>query len=439
MRKYELLWILTALINFIPIEVKAQKKPVNIDFFAHVKSISSLKVDNGNIFFILRQADLSQDIYKRDLYQLIDDQAVRLTSSEHVSDYQLLDGNIILRESPKKVNNKNDLDNITVFKHMGSGYGEALEWLSLPYHINEIKWIDNSHFFFTAQYKLQVKSASISDSLKAKDELACYRIFDELPFWGNGRGDISGKRSLLYYYDNGNIHLLTDSLSSVSELSISPDKHQLAYTLTKYTNKRDDFSHLFVVDRIHLTPRELIIADSVSYGQLNYITNQDLSVSIYHRDKVHPQENASLQEINTETGIHDELINGDRYELGNSLLSDMKDSNHSDILFDPSGFTYISTDIDYAPLVYTARKKRTVSILTPSNYDVDEFVAYKKGFLLIATKDQQGQEIYYLDKKGNISQLSNINNRTYDTYNVISPQLIKFTNRKGVELRGYVL
>ena len=115
------------------------QQPIDIDFFAKVKGISSLQEKNGNIFFILRQADLSQDTYKSDLYQLIDGRAVALTSTGNVSSFLLLDDTILLRKSQKRVNK-----DMTVFYKLTKGYGEAMEWLHLPYCVKDIEFIEGT-------------------------------------------------------------------------------------------------------------------------------------------------------------------------------------------------------------------------------------------------------------------------------------------------------
>lgn len=410
------------------------QQPIDIDFFAKVKGISSLQEKNGNIFFILRQADLSQDTYKSDLYQLIDGRAVALTSTGNVSSFLLLDDTILLRKSQKRVNK-----DMTVFYKLTKGYGEAMEWLHLPYCVKDIEFIDTNHFFFTAQQKLSVTKDNLPDSLIAVDASVRYRIFDELPFWSNGRGDINGLRSYLYYYDKGKITLLSDTLSSVSNIVLSPDKKSLAYTLKEHSNRVYEKNRLYVLDVVSKRYKEWQVMDEANYGQLHFIDDNHLFVSVHKRLKENPQSNAPLYQLNIKTGEYKDLYDGDLYVPGNSVLSDIKYGNRSKITFDKTGIRYVSTVIDYAPLIHLNYSDHSVSYLTPKNVNVDEYIPYKKGFLLIATEDQQGQEIYYLDEKRKLVRQTHINIDLFASHQIVAPQLVIFTNRNGLQLKGYVL
>ena len=132
-----------------------------------------------------------------------------MTNSGRIGGYDVLDDAIVFRKI---------IENETVFMQLTRGYGEATEWLRLPYKIGQIKFLSRNHFFFTASHTLKQTISELPDSLKAKDDNRRYRIFDEIPFWSNGRGDINGLRSVLYEYKDGKVTPLTDSLSIVAGL-----------------------------------------------------------------------------------------------------------------------------------------------------------------------------------------------------------------------------
>jgi hypothetical protein len=157
------------------------KEPVGIDFFTKVRSISNLKENKGDIFFILRQPDLEGDTYRSDLYQLVDGRELRLTSSENVSDYFFLNDTIIFK-SVRDEKDKERLkkgERLTIFQKLTKGYQEATEWLRLPYAVKDIRLIDGNRFFFTASYRLVPKEESRTEVLKDINENGRYRIFDE--------------------------------------------------------------------------------------------------------------------------------------------------------------------------------------------------------------------------------------------------------------------
>lgn len=308
---------------------------------------------------------------------------------------------------------------------------------SLPYRIGQIEFVSPEHFFFTASIQQVDAADGLPDSLKAADSDKRYRIFDELPFWSNGTGDISGRRTALYEYRDGAVKVLTDTAAFVQGIKLSGDRQWLAYTFRKDKNVRSTGNRLFAVNTQSLQSRDITVSDSTRHGILAFTDARHLYVSEYTDGGGNPQSNAALYLIDTVTGSNSHLYDGDRYELGNSLLSDVKSGNRSDIYIEGNVITWLSTDIDYSPLVSVKDGKPV--LLTGKEVIVDEFVPYGKGYLLIASMGQGGQEIYFLDRKGRLERRSDINTGTFAQVKVSRPELITLTNRRGVSLRGYVL
>lgn len=66
----------------------ADKQAIGIDFFKEVRMISNLQTRDGNVYFILKQADMDDNSYHSDLYQWVVDAEPRpLTTSRDVSSY----------------------------------------------------------------------------------------------------------------------------------------------------------------------------------------------------------------------------------------------------------------------------------------------------------------------------------------------------------------
>ena len=164
MKRNIVLSIVASVLFGVNTDADAQKnkelRPVTIDFFTQVNAISDVKTIGDDIFFVIRKASLKDDKYTSDLYQLVDGKAKALTASGIVGGYDILDDAIILKKRDKEQ---------TVFLELTRGYGEATEWLRLPYQIGQVKYINRQHFFFTASYKLQQGSDCLPDSLKAND------------------------------------------------------------------------------------------------------------------------------------------------------------------------------------------------------------------------------------------------------------------------------
>ncbi|MCK9311781.1 MAG: S9 family peptidase [Bacteroidales bacterium] len=428
------------------LDIKNEKRAIDLDFFAKVKSISNLKENDGNIFFILRQPDIENCNYSSGLYQLIDGKAVLLT--ENNSDYFFQDNGVIFRD----IRGKTDCEKIkegeqlTVFQKLDLKNQETEEWLRLPVQIEQVAWIDKDHFFYTSSYDhhfeelLKESGGNRQEALKNKEENKNCRIFDELPFWSNGKGDISGLRTHLCYYDKGDIKLLTDTLGTVSSFEISPDNRTLVYVAKKaFYGKVTDEDHLTVLNTVTLEKKEWPLFNKASYENIQFLSNDEIVLTInrsLEHDKI---ENAGFYRLNLRTGKLTEIYDGSVYGFGNKIATDIGGAGKLKITSDKDGICYVTTNVDYAPLIHISYKDGKVTFLTKKEVNIQEYIPYKDGFLALALVKQQGSEIYFIDKKGNANQLTSINKPLFDEYQVVEPVKVTFTNEEGLLLNGYVL
>jgi dipeptidyl aminopeptidase/acylaminoacyl peptidase len=445
-KKYSLFIFSFVLMVFSAAAQNAAKKPIEIDFFTKVKRIANLKVHEGNIFFTISKADKENNNYSTALYQLVDGKPVRL--AKDVSDYFFQDGGIIfqsVREEKDRENIKKG-EELTVFQKLSLGYGEADEWLRLPFQTGQIEWIDKDVFFYTSSYDhhferlLKANGGNRQEALKKKEENKVYRIFDELPFWSNGKGDVSGRRSHLYFYNKGERKLLSDTLESASDLEISPDKKTLVYTKKPACYGKQPEGNLLVTLNIAtLEAKEWDLFDRASYSGAVFLNNDEIVLTInrsLEHDKI---ENSGICRLNIRTGKLTEIYDGALYGVGNSIGSDIGGGGRSKITFDPEGIRYVTTVEDHAPLIHLAYKDAQVTFPTKGDITVQEYLPYQDGFLAVALVGQQGNEIYFVDQKGNATPLTAVNKPLFDEHKVVKPVEITFTNEEGRTLNGFVL
>jgi len=407
-----------------------EKQYVGLDFFAKVKAISQVKTIGDNVFFILRQASVKDDNYSSDLYQLVDGKAVRLTSTGHFGSYEIIDNAIVTRKHEGKK---------TVFYKQTKNYGGPQEWFSIPYQVGQIKFVDDNHFFFTTSKKVEEASLVLPDSLKAQDADKRYRVFEQVPFWSNGRGDIKRQHTVLYYYNQGKVTALTDSLSGVGSLELSKDKRYLVYTDNREHGPKSFTNKLYVIDTKSLQNRELVVGDSVRYGFPSFIDGEHILLSIGKRNIDNPQANTPYYRLNVKTGNSQFIHDNDIYAIGDGTASDVKSGNRSEILFEKQGFVFKTTKADYSALARLSYQSGQVQLLTPAHFNVDEYIPYKKGYLLVGAYDQDGQELFYFDGKSAPQRLSDINTSLFEAHHIAHPQEIKYINSDGLELRGFAL
>ncbi|MDR2122039.1 MAG: S9 family peptidase [Flavobacteriaceae bacterium] len=422
------------------------KKPIGIDFFLDVKTISNIQVENGNIFFILSQIK-KEGGNSNDLYQLINGKPVRL--SKNVSDYFFRNGKIIFRgaRENKDLEKIKEGEQLTIFQQLSTGYQEADEWLRLPVKTGQIEWIEKDRFFYTYSYDhhfellLKESNGDRKEALKKKEENKNFRIFDELPFWSNGRGDVSGQRTHLYYYNKGVSKLLSETFENTSSPKVSPNKKIAVYTRRDayYGKVPETGNRLIVLDIETLKTKEINLFDKASYGGIEFINDDEIFLTI-NRGREHDKiENSGLYRYNLRTEKLTEIYDGSLYGVGNSIGSDVGRGGRAKVTFDKDGVRFVTTVVDYAPLIHIAYKDGKVTFLTPKGINIQEYVPYKDGFLAVGIVGQQGSEIYYIDKKGNYSPLTSINKPVFDEHKIVKPIEITYVNEDNRTLKGYIL
>ena len=117
----------------------------------------------------------------------------------------------------------------------------------------------------------------------------------------------------------------------------------------------------------------------------------------------------------------------------------MKSGGRSDILFEKQGIVFKTAKADYSVLVRLLHKGGGVKLLTPSDFNVDEYLPYKKGYLLVGAYGQDGQELFYFDGKNAPQRISDINTSLFASHHIAHPQEISYVNSDGLELRGFAL
>lgn len=411
-------------------ETSTAKQSVGLDFFAKIRAISQVKTIGDDIFFILRQANVKDDKYSSDLYQLIDGKAVQLTNTGHFGNYEIIDDAIVTRKSEGKK---------TIFYKQKKSYGGPQQWLTIPFQVGQVKFIDDTHFFFTSSKKEEKEEFVLPDSLKAQNAEKRYRIFENLPFWSNGRGDIVRQHTILYYSDNGKVTALTDSLAGVGGLELSPDNRYLVYTDSRERGPKAFGNKLYVVDVKTLQNRELTVKDSARYGFPKFIDKENLLISVGTRNKENPQANSPYYRLNVKTGESQFVYDNDLYAIGDGTASDVKSGNHSDILVEKNGFVFKTTKKDYSPLARFLYQDGHMQFLTPNDFNVDEYIPYKKGYLLIGAYGQDGQELFSFDGKNTPIRISDINTSLFEAHSISHPKEIHYTGSNGEELRGFAL
>ena len=167
--------------------------------------------DGTRAVFTVTVCDEEKNAYKSDLWLWEDGAARPLTAAGDAKAAQWLDGETLLfsalrTEADKKA--KKDRQPLTVWHSLSLRGGEAREYLRVPLDAGGLKSLGGGRWALLCKYD------------RNAGEEPDYEVFEEIPFWANGQGFTSGKRSRLYIWENGEAAPVTGEYEEVSDWAV---------------------------------------------------------------------------------------------------------------------------------------------------------------------------------------------------------------------------
>ena len=420
---------------------------IELDLFTKVQFPSQLKYHQGNLYFLIKRADLTENKNVSDLYTLKNGKALRLTSSQDVSSYYPMEDGIYFpamrQEKDKEAAKKGEP--LTVLQFLPDQGGEAREHLRLAYAASDFLFIEKDRFIFTALYDHELEQAKkdcagdLEKALsKLKEDRESCDVIDELPFWMNGEGLINKRRSRLYLYNQGEITALTGEYTNARLVDLSPDKRQALFIASTYESNMSIFDQLMLVDLASLSFKELNAAPQLAHMAAAFLSEGYVAVAASRCEKYGLNENAAFYIISLDDGQVSLLDDGDHLAIGNSVGSDMKMGNDAMRLYPyKDGFAFIAT-VNHDAQVYLWQKSTGIRKITNTRGLVAECAVGTDTLYALCMRGLGGMELYKVDEDGIETQLTNLN-IDLKTYPFSAPNEISFTNENGSRITGFVI
>ena len=203
-------------------------KKIEINSFLDFQYVSNpgFSPDGKLAAFVVQNASLEDNHYKGDLYILdVESKKVRrLTASGDAKNYVWSKQGTLLFSAMRdeKIKKKVEAgEEISCWYEIDPCGGEAMPAFQLPIRATGIFSVDEDRFVVTASHDNNLPSfEGMSEDEKKKALEKCkapaYEVLEEAPFWFNGGGFTSGKRSRLYIFTRS-----TGELKAVTEPWIS--------------------------------------------------------------------------------------------------------------------------------------------------------------------------------------------------------------------------
>lgn len=205
-------------------------KPVTLKDITSIRFGSNVQLspDGKYAAYVVTEGDPDKNGYTHDIWlcRMEDGEVRRLTWHGNNSSYIWDDEKTLLIQTDRKDDDKApDLEEKSVFYRLRIDGGEAAKAFEIGRTVLDIQKAEDG------LYVCKVLTDRNRPDPKTTDRKICeeekdYHIFDEVPFWGNGRGYVSGKRNVLYLFRErtGNLLRITDQYMNVSSFEVKAGK-----------------------------------------------------------------------------------------------------------------------------------------------------------------------------------------------------------------------
>lgn len=421
-------------------------KPIGLQDFMEYRFLCELQLspDERHLSFTGVQCQEEQNSYQKDLYlvHLPEGQARRMTFQGDASSAVWLSSDSLLFPALRDSKDRKKLSEgeaFTVYYRLFVDGGEAEEYMRIPASVEKL--IPLAGDLFAAVIHQDngaipvngLEGEARSEAVKRREEEKDYDVFDEIPFWGNGRGVVNKTRSRLCLFDRktGALTPLVDEWTDCGCVRAIGDK--LYFSASRYT----DISRLTASIRcLHWKENRLetLLEDGLYSindireldGRLIFLGCDGLTRGSVQSDDLFWCENGKARLIAS-------LPDG----IGDSVSSDCKYGGGSSIVNWNDKLCFIATEDCSSQIRCVDAEGRVTTLFCPDG-SVNGIAAGKAEIWFIGMQGGGLQELYRIGEDGRCEALTDFNGWVLRDCQISRPEPVSFES-DGVEIHGYVM
>jgi dipeptidyl aminopeptidase/acylaminoacyl peptidase len=386
---------------------------------------------NGKyVGYIAHKCDVSENNYKSDIYisELLNGSRRQLTSTGNCEQiFWLRDGRLAFTQ-------KNNTNKKTPIFTVNPESGDTRLLFSVPEKITRIETLDDERYVVQIigrrpdNYKIE----PIQEISNYTEE---YSVYDELPFLDNDRGVINGQRQRLFIWESGKQTLtpITSETFEVVNWCVNSETGTVLYYGTDYTSVRRQIHQVFLYNVFDSTSSLLL--DEMFVYRICFAGNHIIAAASDMKEYGLYQCPDFLELNPDEPPRH---FCRSPYVLENGTTTDCTYINGEKFLGDDDAIYYVATVRNDSRILRTDFFGNT-TVLTPENGAVHCFDIWNGHFAFIGMLDYQLEELYFLDKLGQIRIAEPFNMDFLAEKSIAIPKPVRFVNKRGIEIDGWVM
>lgn len=395
-----------------------------------------LSPDGSRAVFTKTNADKAQNGYKSELWLLdVASGAVkRLTAGGGERGAFWLDNETVIFSANREKQTQEGKKRSLWYRISVNG-GEAEKFLDIPEKVTAIKRVSDTLWALVVNKSAVETPAEEKNRAKEGKDLL---VFDEIPFWFNGKGVINKLRSTVTLYNSqtGELTPITPTFMDAPSFRLSADGKLLAYAGCEFTDK---------------TPREsgLYIYSIETGDTVTVLPQKDAAVYSYYfmgdNELFYTTMGFEFNGMNPRYHIYD-IAAGTRRDLpfcdagvGGGVGTDCNYGGGN-------GMKYVGDELYFAQLswgdAHLVRMDRegTITRVTKQKGSFTCFDIVGDTALLCAMRNGALIDIYKLDlATGEEQQLTHFNTDYMNTHSVSQPEYFTYQSKNGYEMEGWVI
>ncbi len=417
-------------------------KRVEIDDFAKIRKLAGLTLSPSGkkAAFTVTEGDVEGNRYRTDIWvydEGHDPALFRLTAGEDGKSPSFEDEDHVIFPADRKKKYADAVIPHTVYNRISLRGGEAEEYLDLPFAAGDLKKIAEDVFLVlgTADVTLpdmDAMSAEERDAFaKKQKEEKDYDVFDELPFWVNGRGTVNKQRTGLYRIAGKEKNRLTPEYFNTHGYALNEAKTKAVYWGTEYVSLNTQKSALKLLDLETLEAVDLIEKDRYSVD-FAVFSGENILFAASTGEKYGTSENPVFYLSDGKTY---RVLSAPDPSIG-PVGSDIAAASSS--VSGKDGLYYLRTCGYHTRYCHVAEDGNETVLADDQDLNIISCARGTDVIFMTGMEKSRAQE-FYRKENGVTVKLSSFNAEYHAEHVIAEPEHFTFTDSDGAEIDGWIL
>lgn len=379
---------------------------IKLDSFLDYQYLGQLSLaPNGQkLAFVVGKANLKKNGYDKQLW-LYDKETKKSSpfTSKEFSGFYGFDGDTILftatRERPENKEEEKSFFSADLYSLALDG-GEAQFITKLPFRPSKLMSLNDDQLIFMGAWrKPEEDTEKISDQTEKAALEASVKVIDEIPFWANNVGFVNKVRNRLFSYSKstGEFKALTGEFTNVISFEIDPNKGQVAYLSSNYTDVLEPYQELHLLDLQNGQDQILREDFNCHYSYFAFL-NERKFVFTASDGKIHGRnQDHDIYTLDRVSGEVKQISpEGWDVSMWNSVGSDVRLIGGASQKVDDGKFYFATTEFDHSYL-NVIDEEGNLKKLTSEKGSVDSFDVLNGEIYAVLLRGLDLQEIYKVE------------------------------------------